>query len=169
MTNPYQHDPYGGQDPYGAQDPHAAQNPYGTPGGADPYGQANPYGAQNPYGTPPGYGVARPPFNPVSAQSNLQLNYWLSAFFGLIPAIIFYVVDKDKHPLLDDHLKENLNFTLTRVIVGLIMIIPFIGWIVGGIGAIVLFIFAIIGAMNGPNNFRMGQPYRFPFAIRFIS
>ena len=105
----------------------------------------------------------------MAAHSSLQLNYWLSAFFGWLPALIFYLVEKDRHPLQNDHQREVLNFQLTSLIVTLAMIIPFIGWVVGGIGAIVYFVLGILGAIKGPDAFRAGQPYRFPLTIRFIS
>ena len=101
-------------------------------------------------------------------RSTLTLDYWLSVFFSWIPALIFFLTEKDKNKLMDEHTKELLNFNITRMIVGIITPIPFIGWIVGGIASLVLFIFAILGAVKGPEEYARGRTYQFPLAIRFI-
>ena len=184
-------DPYG-QPPAPEYTAQAPTDPYGAPPSApyvDPqasYGQppVDPY-AQQPGGAyaaptapPPGYGVPAgygPQMNPAynagpnpAAVDNLKLNYWLSVFFSWIPALIFMLTEKDKNELLDDHLKENMNFQITRVIAWAIVVIPVIGWAVGGLASIVLFVFAIMGAMKAPDEYLAGRAYRFPFAIRII-
>lgn len=166
-------------DPYGQP---GQQQPggYGQPGQQQPGGYGQP-GQQQPggFGQQPGYGAAPSPYagqmNPAyngppaeAAANTLTLNYWLSVFFSWIPALIFFLTEKDKHALMDDHLKENMNFQITRVIAGAVTIVPVIGWLVGGIASIVLFVFAIIAALKAPDEFRAGRSYRFPFAIRVI-
>ncbi len=101
-------------------------------------------------------------------RNTLQLDYWLSVFFSWIPSLIFFLTEKDKNKLMDEHTKELLNFNITRVIVGAVTAIPFIGWIVGGIGSIVLFVMAILGAMKGPDDYANGRVYQFPLTFRFI-
>lgn len=157
--------PYAQPSPYGqpSADPYQG---YGQPG-AGAYGQpvgAAGYGQPVPYGQNPNWNAGPT----ASGQSTLSLNYWLSVFFSWIPALVFYLTEKDKNALMDEHLKENMNFALTRVIVGLVMVIPILGWIVGGIASLVLFVIAIMGAIGGPAAYSQGQPYRFPINIRMI-
>ncbi len=169
---------YGSQPSYGWQDsfaqPHNLGQPY--PG----YGQQPGYYQPNPGQFQPGYGQLQPAGyaqRPVYGQytmpgSNLALNYWLSALFGWLPALIFYLVDKDKAPLLDYHIKENLNFQLTRLLVimvtyilGIVTLVLLLAVFVVVIGA---FVIAVIAAINGPREFAAGRPYRIPLTIRFI-
>ena len=136
------------------------------------YGQppaAGQYGAQpDPYGVQPSHQFHGGPVASSQAVSNLKLNHWLSAFFWWIPALIFFLTEKDKNPLLDDHLKEVLNFQITRVIVGAVAIIPVIGTILSILGGIALFVIAIMGALKAPDEFEQGRSYRYPLAIRII-
>lgn len=52
----------------------------------------------------------------------------------------------------------NLNFSLLRTAVYLLWFIPAIGWVIGGIGGIVLFVFHIIAATKVSNAYRTGTP-----------
>lgn len=122
-----------------------------------------------PPGPPPGYTAQRvPAYSADSTLTNVQLNYWLTAIFGW-PAVIFWAIDKDKTPLLDDHLKEVLNFGIVRVIAGVIWAVPVVGWILGAIASIATLIIGIMGALNGPDAYKAGQQYRYPWNFRFIS
>jgi uncharacterized membrane protein len=159
------------QNPY---DPNA-QNPQGPdgqgqqggynqqPGGYQP-GQGNyqgqqgypgqPGGYQQP-GPPPGYGR---PVPPDGGMSQLQLNLWLSVFFGWIPALIFFLTSRDNSaPAVREAHTKNMNFALIRLIVGIATVIPFVGWVLGGIAGIVLFVFAIINAVQVPEQVRSGR------------
>lgn len=155
--------------PQGYQAPPQAQG-YAAPG----Y-QAPPQGGQQP-GYQQGYqqpGYAQQPVSdPVG---NVTLNYWLSVFFTWIPALIFFLIDKDRgNAQLTDYQRQNLNFSLTRVVFGLgyiLVPIPVLGWILGillMVAHIVLFIFHIIAAAKAPQGFRTGQQPGFIFAIPFI-
>ncbi len=167
----------------------SGQAPQSNPGQQAPgYGQPQPgYGQPQPgYGQPqPGYGQPQPGYGQPAAGNNLTLNYWLSAFFSWLPALIFYFVDKGKSPLLDDHLKEVLNFQIVRtVVLVIIQIIPFvflvapdpnliaivglivtIAWWLVLIGTLIV---SIIAAVKGPQEFEAGRAYRIPMNIRLI-
>lgn len=122
-------------------------------------GQVPPGGYQQQYAQQP---VADP-------LSNITLNYWLSVFFGWIPALIFFLIEKDKgNRQAYDYHRDNLNFTLLRVIVSFVAIIPYIGWLVAVVGGIVLFVFHIIAAAKAPEAFRTGQKPPFIFNIPMI-
>ncbi len=168
-----------GQQPYGQQAPGqqapGQQAPWG-PGPQQPYQSGSTHGGMPPQ---PNYGgpmAISPEFNNPNylagpseqGRSTLQLDYWLSVFFSWIPALIFYLTEKDKNKLMDEHTKELLNFNITRIIVGATMVIPVIGTILGGIASLALFIIAILGAIKGPDEYGNGRLYKFPLAIRFI-
>lgn len=121
--------------------------------------------------------------DPNAVFGTLTLNYWLSVFFTWLPALIFFLVEKGKNPTVDTHNRQNLNFQILRTIVGvatglipfILAMIPYIGWIISGIlgfvlwvGSIVLFVFAIIAAVKGPEEARAGREYKYPFNIEFV-
>ncbi|MBS3182989.1 DUF4870 domain-containing protein [Leucobacter manosquensis] len=149
-----------------AQQPQQPQQPpqYGAPGQTPP----PPGGYQQP---PAGY--AQPVADPAS---NVVLNYWLSVFFSWIPALIFFLVDKDKgDQRLYAYQRDNLNFSLLRVGVGLatwiLGLIPYLGLIFGfllGIGSVVLFVFHIIAAVKASEGFRRGEQPGFIFNVPLI-
>jgi uncharacterized membrane protein len=103
----------------------------------------------------PGYGQ---PIAPDGGMSQLQLNLWLSVFFGWIPALIFFVTARDTcTPAVREAHTKNMNFALVRLIVGIATAIPIVGWILGGLASIVLFVFAIINAVQVPDQIRSGR------------
>lgn len=126
---------------------------------------------------------AQPAPNPEQVYTTLTLNYWLSAFFAWIPALIFYFVEKGKNPIVDEHNRVNLNFQLMRTIVGVALaiipnifgLIPYVGWVFSlilglalWVVSIVLFVFAIIAAVKAPDEARAGRPYKFPFNLDMV-
>ncbi len=168
-TDPYQQGAPGTEGP----NPSFGQQ---TPSGS-PYQESGPYqqpagGYQQPgpgYGQPnPGYAAANGPVT-ADAMNNVKLNLWLSVFFSWIPALIFWVSQKDNVPENVRQLhRDNLNFTLLRVIVGAIAIIPIVGWIVGGIGSLVLWIFQLIAAIKAPEEIAAGGTYKFQWVIPIV-
>ena len=70
------------------------------------------------------------PYNPQaahrSAAGTVQLNFWLSVFFSWIPALIVYSTEKGKNQLADEYHRQNLNFSLVRVICSVGMFIPYL-------------------------------------------
>lgn len=134
--------------------------------------------------------TTQPPTTPAGAGAGdanaaittLTLNYWLSVFFSWIPALIFFFTEKGKSSLIDAHNRANLNFQIVRTIVAFAFIIPnifggipAIGWIfsvllslVLWVLTILLFVFAIIAAVKGPEEARAGREYKYPFNIEFI-
>lgn len=145
--------------------------------------QAPPAGA---YQAPPANGYQAPPAGGYqqpagaapadTAVGNITLNYWLSVFFAWIPALIFWIIEKDKGNAraLAFHV-SNLNFSLIRTglgVVGWILgMIPYIGWLLGilvWLGSVVLFVFHIMAAAKAAENYRNGgstDPFIFNFPI----
>lgn len=69
---------------------------------------------------------------------------------GFIAAVIIHGNKKTK--LGSFHLRQALGLILTSIAVGMVMIIPILGWIVGFAGWIALLVFWVIGllaAING--------------------
>ncbi|MGO3090033.1 MAG: DUF4870 domain-containing protein [Galactobacter sp.] len=151
------------QNPY---DPYA-QNPQEPSGQGQPNQQGGYYqqpGAgynQGYQGQQPGYQQG-PPMAADGGLSALTLNLWLSVFFGWIPALIFFLTSRDNSiPAVREAHTKNMNFALIRLIVGMVTAIPVLGWIVGGIGSLVLFVFAIINAVQVPEQIRTNQAPQF--------
>lgn len=159
---PQQQAPVPPQQPQYQQPPQAPQ--YQQPAG----GQVPPggYQQQQPY-------AQQPIADPVS---NITLNYWLSVFFTWIPALIFFLIEKDKgNQQAYAYHRDNLNFSLLRigVVVAtyILMIIPYLGWILGillWIGSVVLFVFHIMAAAKATDAFRRGEKAPFSFNIPLI-
>ncbi|ALO67543.1 hypothetical protein AS189_14910 [Arthrobacter alpinus] len=103
----------------------------------------------------------------VDPAGTVVLNYWLSVFFSWIPALIFFLTEKGKNSFADDFHRQNLNFSILRVIAFVLTFIPYLG-VIFGIAGVALFIIHIIAAVNAPNQFRNGQTYKFPFNVAFI-
>nr|WP_237465035.1 DUF4870 domain-containing protein [Leucobacter luti] len=104
------------------------------------------------------------------------MNYWLSVFFTWIPALIFFLIEKDKgNQQAYAYHRDNLNFSLLRVGVviatWILGAIPFLGGflaVILGIGSLVLFIFHIIAAAKAPENYRRGEQPGFIFNIPLV-
>lgn len=187
------------QDPYAATPPstdfsqpygESPQQPFAQPEQpAQPYGQApqQPYGqpqqfgqVQQPYGQPqqPGYQQPGQPYgNPVGMSAdngfgNLQLNLWLSAFFNVIPALIFWIVDKDKTTgAVRKANADNLSWQLVALIamvVSSISIALFIGIILYPLVSIGWFVISIINAIQVPGKIRAGQQAKFLMTPEWI-
>lgn len=140
---------------------------YGAPGDQQqgyPQGyQAPPQGYQ---GQPQG-GVAADP------ASNLQMNYWLSVFFIWLPALIFYIIEKDKSSAQVRALHAaNLNFALLRTalfVVGwFLAFIPVLGPLLLAVAHLALFILHIIAATKVLETYRSGGSDPFMFNIPMI-
>jgi hypothetical protein len=113
---------------------------------------------------------------PAAPLTEAEDKQWASfAHFGniilLIPALIIYLVFKDRGPKVAVEGKEALNWTINVtgawIILAILSVIPFLGLIFSIVLfalAIVNIIFAILGGVkvNG------GGSYRYPVNIRWI-
>lgn len=88
--------------------------------------------------------------------------------FNWIPALVGYLVLKDRGPFIRSHTATALNFQIT-LFIGYV-----VGWILSivGIGLIILLavwvlniVFSIIAAIKA----NQGQFYTYPIAIKFLS
>lgn len=88
--------------------------------------------------------------------------------FNWIPALVGYLVLKDRGPFIRSHTATALNFQIT-LFIGYV-----VGWILSivGIGLLILLavwvlniVFSIIAAIKA----NQGQYYTYPIAIKFVS
>ncbi|WP_406249752.1 DUF4870 domain-containing protein [Microbacterium sp. M] len=142
----------------------------GQPGpGYPPAGQPQ-YGQQPGYGAAPGYYGAAAPLQ----QSNITANLWLSVFFSWVPALIFFLVEKDKvAPNYQRANAANLNYQIIVVIayaaVGLLTIVTFgIAAFLYALLPIAQLIIGIIHAINVPTQLQSGQEGKFYLAPNWV-
>jgi uncharacterized Tic20 family protein len=119
-----------------------------------------------------------PPANPYQ-QSGGQLSpsdekLWATLihiggiFFSFVPALVGYLVLKDKGPFVREHTATALNFQITMAIayvVGIITTFIVIGIFILIAVWVVTIVFSIIAAVKA----NQGQPYTYPLSIKFVS
>jgi uncharacterized protein len=129
----------------------------GEPAAAAPY-------APGPY--------APVPMSPDQERSTAMLAHLISLFAllltsGWIPALIFYVVYKDRGAFVRAHTATELNFQLTLVlgwIAAFILSFVLVGFLLIFAIPILAIVFGIISTMRANS----GQWYTYPVAIRFV-
>jgi uncharacterized Tic20 family protein len=88
-------------------------------------------------------------------------------FFYFLPALIGYLVLKDRGPFIREHTRQALNFQLTAVIgyvVAGILTFLIIGVFLYLAIAVLVIIFSIMAAVAA----NRGQAYKYPLTIQFI-
>ncbi|MCU1425150.1 MAG: uncharacterized protein JWM51_1441 [Microbacteriaceae bacterium] len=89
-------------------------------------------------------------------------------FFSFVPALIGYLVLRDRGPLVRNHTATALNFQLTMLIanvIGGILTLILVGYLVLFAVWIVTIIFSIIAAIAA----NKGENYKYPLSIPFIN
>lgn len=75
------------------------------------------------------------------------------AYLTIIGLIIAFVMNNEKqNPFAKYHIKQSLGLALTGLALGIIGLIPILGWIInilGFIALMILWIMALINAING--------------------
>jgi uncharacterized Tic20 family protein len=115
------------------------------------------------------YGQPAQPLNPNDEKLWATLIHIGGLFFGFWPALVGYLVLKDRGPFVNSHTKTALNFQISIAIyslaLGVFSVITF------GLGtflyipfAIVLVIFSIMAAVAA----NKGELYTYPLTIAFI-
>ena len=119
--------------------------------------------------TPPTdpYQAAPQPLSPSDERLWATLIHVGGIFFGFIPALVGYLVLKDRGAFIRSHSLTALNFQLTMLIgyiVGYITTLVFIGFLIVAAVGIVVLIFSIIAAIAA----NKGEQYKYPLTIQFI-
>ncbi len=90
----------------------------------------------------------------------------LFAYF--VPALVGYLVLKDRGPFIRHHAATALNFQITLAIIyaaGFVLTLVFIGYLVVIAAGILAIIFSIMAAVAA----NQGQFYNYPLTIKFVS
>ncbi len=70
----------------------------------------------------------------------------LLSYLGIL--VLVPLLAKKESPYAQFHAKQGLVLLIAWIAIGIITVIPIIGWIIGPIASIVLLIFSIIGIIN---------------------
>ncbi|MFF2631579.1 DUF4870 domain-containing protein [Microbacterium sp. NPDC058021] len=117
-----------------------------------------------PYGAP--YGPM--PMSPADEKMWATLVHIGGLFFSFVPALIAYLVMRDRGPFVRAHTAQALNFQLTvliGVLVGSILLFVLIGFFVLIAVGILDLVLSIVAAVKASQ----GQWYRYPLTIPFVS
>ena len=117
---------------------------------------------------PPQYPAAPQPMNPADERLWATLVHVGGIFFNFVPALIGYLVLKDRGPFVRAHTATALNFQLTLLIasfVGWVLTIVVIGFVILAAVWVVNIVFSIIAAIAA----NKGEWYTYPMSIRFVS
>lgn len=119
---------------------------------------------------------APPPANPYQTAQPLSpadeklwsiLVHLGGIFFNFLPALIGYVILKDRGPFVRQHTGTALNFQITLVIayaVGAVTTLLLVGFLILFFAYIANIVFSILAAIAA----NKGEYYEYPLAIKFI-
>lgn len=116
---------------------------------------------------PPPYVAAPQPLNPSDEKMWATLVHVGGTFLGFLPALIGYLVLKDRGPFVRAHTATALNFQLTLLIAelaGYVLMLVLIGFLVVPAVYIVRIVFSIIAALKS----NRGEWYTYPLSITFV-
>ena len=119
---------------------------------------------QPPYGAYPG----PQPLSPSDEKLWATLVHVGGIFFSFVPALVGYLVMKDRGPFVRAHTATALNFQITMIIaevVGWVLTIVLIGVFIVIAVYILRIVFSIIAAVRA----NQGEWYTYPLSIRFVS
>lgn len=114
------------------------------------------------------YGSQAPQLSPADEKLWATLVHIGGILFNWIPALIGYLVLKDRGPFVRSHTAAALNFQITLFIayvVGWILSIVLVGLIILALAWVVNIVFSIIAAVKA----NQGAYYTYPVAIAFVS
>ena len=118
---------------------------------------------------PPGYYAAVPPqpMSPSDEKMWSTLVHVGGVLFNFVPALIGYLVMKDRGPFVRAHTANALNFQLTLLIayfVGGLLSIVLVGFLILIAAWVLNIVFSIIAAVKANG----GYTYDYPMTIRFV-
>lgn len=91
----------------------------------------------------------------------------LGGILGILPALIIYLVFKDRGAFTRTESKEALNFQITVLagyVIASILTWILIGFLLYAVVAVASVVFSILGFLKAKD----GIAYRYPFAIRLV-
>jgi len=114
------------------------------------------------------YGGQQPQLSPADEKLWATLIHVGGILFSFIPALVGYLVLKDRGPFIRSHTATALNLQITLAIayvVGIILSIVGIGVLIFFAVWVLNIVFSIIAAVRA----NQGAFYTYPIAIRFLS
>ncbi|MER3389907.1 MAG: DUF4870 domain-containing protein [Microcella sp.] len=114
------------------------------------------------------YASAPTPLRPEDEKLWATLIHIGGIFFGFVPALVGYLVLKDRGPFIRGHSTTALNFQLTMLIgyvAGYVLAFVFIGFLVLLAVGILVLVYGIIAAIAA----NRGEEYYYPIAIKFLN
>lgn len=165
QNRPDEQTPPQGSPPQG----HPAQEP--PPQGPPPQGPP----PQSPPQPPPGGGPApagpAPTVPPLTAgeEQGWSIGAHLGGLIaGFIPALVIWLVFRERSRMVDDHAKEALNFQITLLIAYVVgMVTSFLG--IGFLIMLAAWVCAIVFGILASVAANKRQAYRYPISIRLVS
>lgn len=109
------------------------------------------------------YETARP-WTPQEEKVAAVIVHVAAIFFEFFAPIIGYLFLKDKGPFVLHHAKESLNFSLTVLIIAILVAITIVGLFFLWVVAIYWTVCRVIAALQTSQ----GKFFRYPLTIRFI-
>jgi len=113
------------------------------------------------------YASAPQPMSPGDEKLWATLVHIGGIFFGFIPALLGYLLLKDRGPFVRGHTATALNFQLTMLIasvIGGITTLLFIGFFIIIAVSVLVIVFSIIAALAA----NRGEAYTYPLSITFL-
>lgn len=107
------------------------------------------------------------PMNPSDEKLWAALVQLGGIFFGFIPALVGFLLLRQRGPFLREHTIAALNWQITLLLayfVGVVTSVLLVGFLILVAAAILQIVFGIIATLRAYN----GQLYTYPVAIRFI-
>lgn len=81
-------------------------------------------------------------------QKDIEQNKAIAFLSYLSILFLIPLLAKPESKFCIHHAKNGLVLFIASLIVGIVMIVPFIGWLIGIVGSIVLFVYAIVGIVK---------------------
>lgn len=106
--------------------------------------------------------------NPGDEKTFSILTHVLGVFFNFVPALIAYLVFRDRGPFIRQHTATALNFQITILIayaVGFVTTFLLVGFLILFATTIANIVFSIIAAVAA----NRGEYYTYPVAIKFVN
>ena len=110
------------------------------------------------------YETARP-WNPQEEKIAAVIVHVAAIFFEFFAPIIGYLFLKDKGPFVQHHAKESLNFSITVLLIGIVLAISIIGLVIIWWALPAYWVICrVIAALQTSQ----GKFFKYPLTIRFI-
>lgn len=86
-------------------------------------------------------------------------NIAIIAYITIIGLIVAFVMNNDKNSYASYHIRQSLGLAVLGLALGVIGMIPIIGWIINFFGLFVLIYMWVIGLINAINNHEKPVPF----------